>query len=85
MRIPGRIQKDYPTDGSPGPAVFELDRGDNLGTIATLEQYIEVRRDVHMLFPSQKSDRMTGKVINDVVQRLASRAEIRPSSFRRAW
>jgi len=81
LRIPGRIQKDYPNENSPKPATFELDRGENLGTIPTLERYLEVRRDVPALFPSQKSPRMTGKAINDVVQRLADLAEIRPYSF----
>lgn len=33
------------------------------------------------LFPSQKSNRMSGKGISDVVKRLASRAEVQPYTY----
>ncbi|PGF14365.1 integrase [Natrinema sp. CBA1119] len=82
LRIPGRIQKDYPTDRSPRPAMFELDQTGGLGTISTLTAYLETRDDEHIaLFPSQKSSRLSPKAINDVVQRCAKRADVRPFSF----
>ncbi|AAM88719.1 tyrosine-type recombinase/integrase [Natrialba phage PhiCh1] len=81
LRIPSRIQKGYPNDRDPRPATFELDRGENLRTIATLNAYLEVRDDVDALFPSQMSTRMSPKGVNDVVKRAARRADIRPFTF----
>jgi integrase len=79
LRIPGHIQKDYPTDGSPGASTISLDPEGDLRTVRTLRSYLSTREDSSAaLFPSQKSDRLLGKSINDVVQRLASRAEVRP-------
>lgn len=80
LRIPSHIQKDYPNDNAPDPATFELDRSGQLKTIRTLRAYLGGDRS-GALFPSRKSDRMTGKGINDVVKRLAERAEIRPYRF----
>lgn len=82
LRIPGRIQKDYPNQNSPGPATFELDPAGDLRTERTLRAYLNQRDDSSSaLFPSQKSDRMTGKAINDVVQRCAERADLRPHTY----
>lgn len=81
LLIPSRIQKGLPTDQEPRPATFELDRGENLGTIATLEAYLETRDDVEALFPSQMSPRMSPKGINDVVKRAARDAGICPYAF----
>jgi len=82
LRIPGHIQKDYPTDRSPSATTFALDRSGDLRTVRTLRAYLGVRADGHdALFPSQKSGRMTGKGVNDVVQRAARRAEIRPHTY----
>jgi len=79
LRIPAGIQKDYPNENSPSPATFELDKSGDLRTVRTLRAYLSTRDDDSpALFPSQKSDRMTGKAINDVVKRLAARAEVRP-------
>jgi len=79
LRIPPGIQKDYPNDNSPSAATFELDQSGDLATVRTLRAYLNQRaRNSPALFPSQKSDRMTGKAINDVVKRLARRAEIVP-------
>jgi site-specific recombinase XerD len=79
LLIPGDIQKDYPTDGSPGAATISLDPEGELRTVRTLRSYLSTRdHSSAALFPSQKSDRLLGKSINDVVQRLASRAEVRP-------
>lgn len=79
LRIPASIQKDYPNENTPDPATFALDRDGNLRTARTLRGYLNGRDDAHAaLFPSRKSDRMTGKGINDVVKRLADRADVRP-------
>lgn len=82
LRIPASIQKDYPNENSPSAATFALDRSDGLRTVRTCRAYLSARDDSHSaLFPSQKSDRLTGKAINDVVKRLAGRAEIRPYTY----
>lgn len=82
LRIPTRIQKDFPNDRVPPPATFELDQSGELRTARTLRAYLNTRSDSSSaLFPSQKSDRLTGKAINDVVKRLAVDAEVRPYSY----
>jgi integrase len=82
LRIPTSIQKDYPNDQVPPPATFQLDRDASLRTVATVQEYLEARQnDTAALINSQKSDRMTGKGINDVVQRAARRAGVRPYCF----
>lgn len=82
LRIPAGIQKDYPNENSPSAATFALDRNGDLRTARTLRAYLGARDDDYSaLFPSQKSDRMTGKAINDAVKRLAERAEVRPYTY----
>jgi len=81
LRIPPHIQKDYPNDNTPDPATFELDKSGDLRTERTLRAYLNNRGDATALFPSQKADRMTGKGINDVVKRLAERAEVQPKTY----
>lgn len=79
LRIPASIQKDYPNENTPNAATFALDRSGDLRTARTLRAYLNGREDAHgALFPSRKSDRMTGKGINDVVKRLADSADVRP-------
>lgn len=77
LRIPAAIQKDYPNDNAPSPVTFELDRSNDLRTVRTLRNYLD-DRDGGALFPSQKSNRMTPKGINDVVKRAAANADVRP-------
>lgn len=82
LRIPAGVQKDYPNENSPSAATFALDRSDDLRTVRTLRAYLAARGDnLAALFPSQKSDRMTGKALNDVVKRLADRANVRPYNY----
>jgi integrase len=82
LRIPPRIQKDYPNDNSPDRETFELDRSGDLRTVRTLRAHLNDRdHDAGALFGSQKSDRITGKGVNDVVKRLAARAGIEPHSY----
>ncbi|WP_050034029.1 tyrosine-type recombinase/integrase [Halorubrum halophilum] len=82
LRLPTSVQKDYPNDSVPPPVTFQLDRDGSLRTVATLQEYLEGRvEDAPALVSSQKAGRMTGKGINDVVQRAAQRADIRPYCF----
>lgn len=82
LRLPTSVQKDYPNDSVPPPVTFQLDRDGSLRTAATLQEYLEARvDDAPALVPSQKAGRMTGKGINDVVQRAARRADVRPYCF----
>lgn len=81
LRIPGDIQKDYPTDRSPTNATFGLDPSGDLRTVRTLRAYLNADEDATALFPSQKGDQMTPKGINDVVKRLAQRADVVPASY----
>ncbi|WP_435099571.1 tyrosine-type recombinase/integrase [Halarchaeum sp. P4] len=82
LRIPASIQKDYPNDNTPSAATFALDPSGELRTVRTLRMFLQARDDDSpALFPSRKSDRLTGKAINDVVKRLAARADIRPHSY----
>lgn len=87
LRIPASIQKDYPNDNTPSAAVFGLDPEGHLRTVRTLRAYLDARDDDHSaLFPSRKARasgeyRITGKGINDVVKRLASRAEVEPFAY----
>jgi len=82
LRIPPEIQKDYPNENTPKRATFELDRGGDLRTVRTLRAFLNTREDrKKALFPSQKSDRMTGKAINDVVKRLAKRGGVEPYAY----
>jgi len=83
LRLPGgqEVQKDYPTEGTPNPATITLGPEGDLRTVRTLRSFLATRDDDSpALFPSRKAERMTGKGINDVVQRAAERAEIRPHS-----
>lgn len=82
LRIPGSIQKDYPTESSPRPQTIALDKSGELRTVRTLKSYLQQRSsDSPALFPSRQSARMIGRSINNVVKRLAERAEVRPYRF----
>jgi integrase len=77
LRTPAEIQKEYPNDGSPRPARFALDQSGQLRTVRTLRAYLNARDgESAALFPSRKSDRMTGKGLNDVVKQAAERAAV---------
>lgn len=79
LRIPPGIQKDYPNDRTPSPVTFRLDPSGELRTVRALRGYLADRDDdSSALFSSRKHTRLTGKGINDVVKRLADRAEVRP-------
>jgi site-specific recombinase XerD len=82
LRIPLTIQKDYPNENTPDPVTFELDRAGDLRTVRTLRAHLGARDDDSpALFPSRKGERMTGKGINDVVQRLAEPAGVEPHVY----
>ncbi len=82
LRIPAEIQKDYPNDNDPRPARFALDQSGQLRTERTLRAYLNAcDGESAALFPSRKSDGMTGKDLNDVVKRAAERAEVKPYTY----
>lgn len=81
LRIPPRIQKDYPNDREPAPVTFELDPEGSLRTVRTLQRWVSMSEGAAALFPSQKAGRMSGKGINDVVKRCARRAETEPYTY----
>ncbi|WP_256474721.1 tyrosine-type recombinase/integrase [Haloplanus halophilus] len=80
VRIPAGIQNDY-SKISPKTMTLELDRSGNLCTVQTLREWLSSRGDSSSaLFPSQRTSRMSPKAINDVINRCAERAEVRPFS-----
>ncbi|WP_435078387.1 tyrosine-type recombinase/integrase [Halococcus sp. AFM35] len=73
--LPGKIQKDYPTDRSPQYVEIEL----HPETIRTLRMYLASRwKDSNALFPSRQADRMTNESVRNVVRNAAEAAETRP-------
>lgn len=82
LRLPGNIQKDYPTDSSPAVVTFELDQSGDLRTVRTLRSYLHSLEPLPApedpLFQSQKGGGLTGKAINDVVKMCADAADVRP-------
>jgi len=81
LRLPTSVQKDYPNDSVPPLVAFELDRDNSLRTVTALREFLKARDDGPALVPSQKAGRMTGKGINDIVQRAARRAGVRSYCF----
>jgi integrase len=83
LRIPSAIQKDYPNDSTPPPATFALDSDASLGTVATLQSYLETRDSAReqSLFESQKGGQLSGKAINDVVKKAARDADVEPYCY----
>ncbi|WP_259518584.1 tyrosine-type recombinase/integrase [Halanaeroarchaeum sp. HSR-CO] len=77
--VPGPIQKDYPNDNSPPPVTMELDQSGDLRTVRSLRAFISSRTDTSIaLWPGRSTDRLSPKAINNVVKRLAERADVRP-------
>jgi integrase/recombinase XerC/integrase/recombinase XerD len=73
--LPADIQKDYPTDNSPGPARLGL--ADE--TTRVLNQYLDNRwKHSEALFPSRSDDRITTQGARDVLKKVARAAEVRP-------
>jgi integrase/recombinase XerC/integrase/recombinase XerD len=75
LYVPGPIQKDYPTDDSPGPARLGL--ADD--TTRTLSGYLANRwKDSDALFPSRSSPRLTPQAVRNMVERVAVEAGVEP-------
>jgi integrase/recombinase XerC/integrase/recombinase XerD len=75
LYLPTHIQKDYPTDGSPGPATIAL----SSDTARTLSAYLAGRwKDTDALFPSRSSDRISEQGVRDMLKTVAAEAEVRP-------
>jgi integrase len=81
LRVPARIQKDYPNDEEPPPRTIELDRAGQLRTVRALRSWLNDHPDGEPLFVGQKGDRMSGKGLNDVVKRCADRADVEPYTY----
>lgn len=75
LRLPSRIQKDYPNDNSPQYREIKLDDG----TTRLLRQYLNTRwKDPEALLPSRQQDRVTTESVRNVVSQAAQAAEVRP-------
>lgn len=78
--IPAHIQKDYPTDRSPGPREMNLAQDESTyDTVSRLRSYLNNRwRESDALFPSRQADRMTTESVRRVVRSLAEEGDVRP-------
>jgi integrase/recombinase XerD len=75
LYLPGPIQKDYPTDESPGPARLGLAED----TTRTLSGYLANRwKDTEALFPSRSSPRLTPQAVRNMVEAVAVEAGVEP-------
>lgn len=69
-------------ENNPKPATFVLDPEGELKTVRRLRAYLDNRDDSSpALFPRQKSDRLTGKALNDVVKKAAKHASVRSHKY----
>ncbi|RZH68759.1 site-specific integrase [Natrinema altunense] len=77
LRIPSHIQKDYPNGRSPPPATLDLTRDG----VAEIRDYLRDRwKNSDAMFPSRSSPRMTTRAAENVIEKLAEEADIRPFS-----
>ncbi|MFD1632913.1 tyrosine-type recombinase/integrase (plasmid) [Haloplanus ruber] len=75
LYLPGHIQKDYPTDNSPGAARIGLASD----TTRTLTSYLARRwKETPALFPSRSSDRITTEGVRQMFRRVAETAGVEP-------
>lgn len=75
LYVPGHIQKDYPNDNSPGPVTMALDTE----TTRLLSSYLTSRwKDSPALFPSRSSDRITTQGVRNMLEKVATEADVRP-------
>lgn len=75
LYLPGHIQKDYPTDNSPGPKPLGL----SADTTRVLRAYLNSRwKDTEALFPSRSSDRITTQGVRDMLKKVAVAADVEP-------
>lgn len=76
IRLPGEIQKDYPTERSPEEAFVTLDPE----TADSLRGYLNRRAydDTEAVFSSRQSPRVTTQTLRNVVSQLAEIADTRP-------
>jgi integrase/recombinase XerC/integrase/recombinase XerD len=75
LYLPGHIQKDYPTENSPGPVRLSL----SAGTTRVLRAYLNSRwKESAALFPSRSSDRITTQGVRDMLKKVAHAADVAP-------
>ncbi|WP_435317649.1 tyrosine-type recombinase/integrase [Haloarchaeobius sp. TZWSO28] len=81
VQIPGSIQKDYPNENlSPGNVTMRLDPYNHFGTVRLLRQYFQSdwyqTQDSNHLFPSRQGAQMTTESMRNIVEALATHADI---------
>ena len=75
LRIPGAIQKQYPTEQSPPPRTIELEAD----TVRTIQMFRNSAwKDSDYLFPSRQSETMTKQAVRNVIQTAAEDADVKP-------
>jgi len=75
LRIPGTIQKQYPTEQSPPPRTIELEAD----TVRTIQMFRNSAwKDSDYLFPSRQSPGMTKQAVRNVIRKAAEAADISP-------
>jgi integrase/recombinase XerC/integrase/recombinase XerD len=72
LYLPGHVQKDYPTENSPGAITIALDSD----TTRILSSSLANRwKDTAALFPSRSSDRITTESVRRMLRKVAREAE----------
>jgi integrase/recombinase XerC/integrase/recombinase XerD len=75
LRIPGTIQKQYPTEQSPPPRTIEMD-ADTVRTIQMFQK--SAWKDSDYLYPSRQSETMTEQAVRNVIRTAAEDAGVMP-------
>jgi integrase/recombinase XerC/integrase/recombinase XerD len=77
LRLPTHVQKDYPNDQSPPPTTIDLTQEG----VAEIRDYLRDRwKGTVALFPTRSSNRMTTRSGENIVEKLAEEADVRPYS-----
>lgn len=75
LKVPARIQKDYPNENSPSTTSIGLDNE----TVRNLRTFLNTRwKDPDALFPSRQNERISNQSIRDMIRNAAQAAEVRP-------
>jgi integrase/recombinase XerC/integrase/recombinase XerD len=75
LRIPSEIQKNYPNGQPPDNATLTL----NAETQRLLRGYLNNRwKDTPALFPSRSSNRIGERAVQNLVKKLAKKAQVEP-------
>jgi integrase/recombinase XerC/integrase/recombinase XerD len=75
LYVPGHIQKDYPNEQSPTATRMSLASD----VTRLLSSYLTSRwKDTDALFPARSSDRISTQGVRDMLEKVATEAEVRP-------